>query len=168
MHYKYFITLLLFLGIHQSVNASFVFNPNSIAAYQAIFDLRFNDARRYIRDEKFNNPQNGIPVLLDSYIDFLFLLTSENKIEFEKFKDRKSNRIDAIKKNDKNSPYYLFAQAEIYLQSAMIKAKFGEYMSSTYDFKRAKDLLKENNEKYKDFLPNQKSLGLIEVTATHI
>jgi hypothetical protein len=36
-------------------------------------------------------------------------------------------------------------------------------MSSTYDFKKAKDLLKENNEKYKDFLPNQKSLGLIEV-----
>ena len=163
MQYKYFITLILFFGIHQAVNASFVFNPNSIAAYQAIFDLRFNDARKYIRDEKINNPQNGIPVLLESYIDYLFLLTSENKIEFEKFKNRKSGRIDAIKKNDKNSPYYLFAQAEIYLQSAMVKAKFGEYMSSTYDFKKAKDLLKENNEKYKDFLPNQKSLGLIEV-----
>ena len=102
MQYKYFITLLLFFGIHQAVNASFVFNPNSIAAYQAIFDLRFNDARKYIRDEKINNSQNGIPVLLDNYIDFLFLLTSENKIEYEKFKSRKSDRIDVIKKNEKN------------------------------------------------------------------
>ena len=111
MHYKYFITLIFFFGIHQAANANFVFNSNATAAYQAIFDLRFNDARKYIRDEKINNPQNGIPVLLENYIDYLFLLTSENKIEFEKFKNRKSGRIDAIKKNDKNSPYYLFAQA---------------------------------------------------------
>lgn len=163
MHYKYFITLIFFFGIHQAAKANFVFNSNSIEAYQAIFDLRFNDARKYIRDEKVNNPQNGIPVLLENYLDYVFLITSENTIEFEKFKNRKSGRIDAIKKNDKNSPYYLFAQAEIYLQSGMIKAKFGEYLSSTYDFKRAKDLLTENNVKFRDFLPNQKSLGLIEV-----
>lgn len=163
MQSKYLITLLLFFSIHEAVNANFVFNPNSAAAYQAIFDLRFNDARKLLRDEKINNPKNGIPILLDNYIDFLFLLTSENKIEFEKFKDRKSSRIDAIRKNDKTSPYYLFAQAEIYLQSGMIKSKFGEYMTSTYDFKKAKDLLTENNQKFKDFLPNQKSLGLIEV-----
>ena len=163
MHFKYFISILFFLSIQQAVKANFVFNANSEAAYQAIFDLRFNDARKYIRDEKVINPQNGIPVLLENYIDFLFLLTSENKIEYEKFKSKKSDRIDLIKKNDQNSPYYLFAQAEIYLQSGMIKAKFGDYMSSTYDFKKAKDLLTDNNEKYKDFLPNQKSLGLIEV-----
>ena len=102
MHYKYFITLPLFFGIQQAAKANFVFNSNSIAAYQALFDLRFNDARKYIRDEKINNPQNGIPVLLENYLDYLFLLTSENTIEFEKFKDRKSDRIDAIKKNDKN------------------------------------------------------------------
>ena len=101
MQSKYFLTLLLFLSIHEAVNANFVFNPNSETAYQAIFDLRFNDARKLIRDEKINNPQNGIPILLDNYIDFLFLLTSENKIEFEKFKSRKSGRIDEIRKNDK-------------------------------------------------------------------
>jgi len=163
MHCKYFIFLLLFFGIQQKAKANFEFNSNSIAAYQAIFDLRFIEARKYIRDEKVNNPKNGIPILLDNYIDYLFLLTSENKIEYEKFKSRKSDRIDAIRDNDKNSPYYLFAQAEIYLQSGMIKAKFGDYMSSTYDFKKAKDLLNDNNKKFKDFLPNQKSLGLIEV-----
>ena len=163
MHCKYFISLLFFFGIQQAVKANFVFNPSSTAAYRAMFDLRFNDAKKYIRDEKIKNPQNGIPVLLDNYIDYLYLLTSENKNEYEKFKGRKSDRIDAIKNNDKNSPYYLFAQAEIYLQSGMIKAKFGDYMSSTYDFIKAKNLLTENNEKFKDFLPNQKSLGLIEV-----
>lgn len=163
MHCKYFIFILFFFGIQQAVKANFVFNPSSTAAYRAIFDLRFNDAKKYIGDEKIKNPQNGIPVLLDNYIDYLYLLTSGNKNEYEKFKGRKSARIDAIKNNDKNSPYYLFAQAEIYLQSGMIKAKFGDYMSSTYDFIKAKGLLTENNEKFKDFLPNQKSLGLIEV-----
>ena len=163
MYRKFFISLFFFFSTQQALKANFAFNSNSIAAHQAIFDLRFNDARKYIRDEKLNNPQNGIPVLLENYLDYIFLFTSENTVEFEKFKIRKSERIDAIKKNDKNSPYYLFAQAEIHLQSGMIKAKFGEYVSSSYDFKKAKDLLTENHAKYRDFLPNQKSLGMIEV-----
>ncbi len=140
-----------------------MFNQNCAAAYRAIFDLRFNDARKYIRDERAHNPQNGMPVLLDNYIDYLYLLTTENKTEYEKFKDKKSDRIDVLEDNDKNSPYYLFTQAEVYLQSGMVKARFGDYVSSTLDFKKAKGLLTDNEEKYKGFLPDQKSLGLIDV-----
>lgn len=163
MYYKYFISILFFFGSQQAVKANFVVTSGTAAAYRAIFDLRFNDAKKYIRDEKIKNPKNGIPVLLDNYIDYLYLLTSGNKKEYEKFNAKKSDRIDAIKDNDKNSPYYLFAQAEIYLQSGMIKAKFGDYTASTYDFLKAKNLLTSNNENFSDFLPNQKSLGLIEV-----
>src|SRR4051812_9871675 len=148
MKYKFLFALSFFLCARQSVKANFVFDQNCVAAYRAIFDLRFNDARKYIRDERIRNPQNGIPILLDNYIDYLYLLTTENKNEYDKFKDRKSDRIDDLEDNDKNSPYYLFTQAEVYMQSGMVKARFGDYVSSTLDFKKAKSLLTENEEKF--------------------
>ncbi|GAB2987372.1 hypothetical protein GCM10027049_29050 [Mucilaginibacter puniceus] len=139
-------------------------DANAIAAYQAIFDLRFPEAKRLIQAEKAKNPNNGITILLENYLDYLYLLTSDNKSDYEKFKDRKGDRIDAIGDNDKNSPYYLFAQAEIYIQWGMLKAKFGDYTTSVIDLKKGKNLLIENSEKFKDFLPNQKSLGWVDLT----
>jgi hypothetical protein len=163
MKYKFLFALSLSLFFQQIAKANFVFDQNCAAAYRAIFDLRLNDARKFIREERTRNPQNGIPILLDNYIDYLYLLTTENKNEYERFKDRKSDRIDELEDNDKNSPYYLFTQAEVHLQSGMVKARFGDYVSSTLDFKKAKSLLNDNEEKFKGFLPNQKGLGLIDV-----
>lgn len=158
-----FIFILLLVCAQLPSKASFIFDANSAAAYKAIFDLRLNDARRYIADEKNKNPQNGISILLENYVDYFHLLTSDNKTDYEKFKARRSDRIDALEGNDKSSPYYLFAQAEVYLQWGLLKAKFGDFTSSTMDLRKAQNLLKKNNEKFKDFLPNQKSLALIEV-----
>jgi len=163
IYYKFICVLVLFLGIHLSSKANFVFDANSTAAYKSIFDLRLNDAKKYIEYEKKHFPQNGIAVLLDNYVDYIYLLTSENKSDYEKFKDRKSDRIDALEENDENSPYFLFSQAEVYLQWGLIKVKFGDYSSSTFDLKKAQNLLRKNQEKFKDFLPNKKSLALIDV-----
>lgn len=156
--------LLICLGFQLPAKAGFVMDANSIAAYQAIFDLRFPEAKRLIQAEKAKNPSNGITILLENYLDYLYLLTSDNKSDYEKFKDRKGDRIDAIRENDKNSPYYLFAQAEVYIQWGMLKSKFGDYTSSVIDLNKGKKLLVENNEKFKDFLPNQKSLGWVDLT----
>jgi hypothetical protein len=163
MRLKCLFIILVCCGFQLSAKAGFVMDQNSTAAYKAIFELRFPEARRIIQDEKIKNPNNGITILLDDYVDYLYLLTSDNKADYERFKDRKSDRIDAIKDNDKNSPYYLFAQAEVYIHWGVLKAKFGDYTSSVLDLNKARKLLVENNEKYKTFLPNQKSLGWIDL-----
>ncbi len=116
-----------------------------------------------IQKEKQLNPQNGIAVLLDNYVDYFSLLASESRADYERLKDNKSPRISALGDNEKNSPYYLFSQAEVYLQWGLIKGKFGDYFSSSMDIKKAHNLLVENEEKYPGFLPDQKSLALINV-----
>lgn len=156
--------LIIGLSLQLPAKANFVMDANAIVAYQAIFDLRFPEAKRLIQAEKAKNPNNGITILLENYLDYLYLLTSDNRSDYEKFKDRKGDRIDAIQDNDKNSPYYLFAQAEIYIQWGMLKSKFGDYTTSFIDLNKGKKLLVENNEKFKDFLPNQKSLGWVDLT----
>jgi hypothetical protein len=163
MNFKRLFFLVLFLGCGLTATANYNFNPRCLQAYKAIFDFRLNDARVLIQQEKQQNPQNGIPVLLDNYVDYISLLTSDDKAEYSKQLALRSGRIDALEDNKENSPYYLFARAEVYLQWGLIKGKFGDYMSSASDLKKARALLKENVEKYPDFLPNQKGLALIDV-----
>jgi hypothetical protein len=164
MNYKHnLLFFVLFLCCGLNAHAGFNFNTRCTDAYKNIFGLRMNDARSLIKEERQQDPKNGIPILLDNYVDFLNLLISDNKTEYEKLKDRKSDRIDALEKSDRNSPYYLFSQAEVYLQWGMLKAKFGDYVSAFLDMKKARSLLKENAEKYPDFLPNQKDAALIDI-----
>lgn len=160
---KLLLTFLLFLGVILPSQANFDFNNNCIKAYQAIFDLRLSDAKVLIQQEKKQNPNNGITILLDNYIDYFTLLASENKADYDRLKNNKSSRLEALEKQNKNSPYYLFTQAEINLQWGMLKSRFQDYMSSGLDIKRADNLLSENTVKYPSFLPNKKSSGLIDV-----
>lgn len=160
---KLLLITLLFLGFSHNSSANFDFNSNCIQAYQAIFDLRLSDAKTLIQNEKRQNPNNGIPILLDNYVDYFTLLASENKSDYERLKNLKSGRLDVLEKQDENSPYYLFAQAEINLQWGMLKSRFQDYLSSGMDLKRASNLLADNQAKYPAFLPNKKSAGLIEV-----
>ena len=126
MSFKRLLFLVIFLGCGLTASANYSFNTRCLQAYKAIFDFRLNDARALIQQEKLQNPQNGIPVLLDNYIDYISLLTSDNKTDYNRLLDRKSGRIDILEENKENSPYYLFAQAEVYLQWGLIKGKFGD------------------------------------------
>ncbi|MEJ7694221.1 tetratricopeptide repeat protein [Daejeonella sp.] len=160
---KILLIILLFLGFTLPSKANFEFNSNCLKAYQALFDLRIRDAKALIQLEKKQNPNNGITILLDNYVDYFTLLVTENKADYDRLKNLKSSRLAALEKQSKNSPYYLFAQAEINLQWGMLKSRFQDYMSSGLDIKRADNLLSENAAKYPSFLPNKKSAGLIDV-----
>jgi len=160
---KYLILFFILLLSQLKAHANFNYDANCIAAYNAILSLKINEAKVLIQKEKQQNPQNGIIILLENYVDYFGLLASENKDEYERLKDNKSTRISALEDNDKNSPYYLFSQAEVYLQWGMLKGKFGDFFASGLDIKKAGNLLKENAQKYPDFILNQKSLALVNV-----
>lgn len=160
---RYLFLVFLFLAFSLPASADFNFNNNCIEAYNAILSLRMNDARILIQKEKQQDPQNGIIVLLENYVDYFSLLASDNKNDYDRLKERKSTRVSLLEENDENSPYYRFSQAEVYLQWGLLKGRYGDYTSSAFDLKKAKSLLEDNIEKYPDFLPDQKSLGLINV-----
>ncbi|MGB4774236.1 MAG: tetratricopeptide repeat protein [Daejeonella sp.] len=155
------VLVFIFLLFYTTANANFDFNANCIKAYNHIMGLRLNAARTLITAEKNSNPKNSIPYLLDNYVDYFTLFTTETKVDFELFKKNKTVRLNRLEDEDKKSPYYLFAQAEIHLQSALTKARFDEYFSSAIETNKAYDLLEENAKKFPDFLPNQKSIGII-------
>ena len=130
-------------------------------AYSHIINLEFDLGREYIEKEKKSNPENGLILLNENYIDFLTITIGEDKIYFEKWEYLKSERLQKLSKNDESSPYYLYSQAEINLQWAFSRLKFEEYFTAALELKSAYSLLKKNEQKFPEFDLNKKGLGVL-------
>ncbi|GAA4311321.1 hypothetical protein GCM10023149_06280 [Mucilaginibacter gynuensis] len=161
---KHLLLFFFFCVCSVSTYANFNFNANCVNAYEAIISLRINEARQLIQKEKQHDPKNGIIIMLENYVDFFSLMASDNKNDYERLKDYRSDRLSALEDNsDEKSPYYLYTQAEVYLQWGLLKGRFGDYLSSARDLKKASNLLKENTKKFPDFTPNKKGIALVNV-----
>ena len=154
-------TLLIFI-LSSSLMLSaqtFDFNTGCTEAYEQIFELRFEEAKQKLEQEKLADPNNLIPVFLENYIDFLGLFISEEDELLNQTAGNKEKRLSALKKGEKSSPYYLYTQAEVHMQWAFARIKFGEYVKSFLEIRKAYKLLNENAKKFPEFKPNLKKFG---------
>ena len=120
-----------------------------------------DEAQQIIDKEKKENPKNYLIFFIENYSDFLKLYINDNNTLYDKLLPKFSSRIDKLKNANKNSPFYLYTQADIHLQSALCKIKFGDNLSAVFEVKKAFTLLQENQQKYPTFKPTIKSLGLL-------
>jgi len=154
------ILILIFL-ITIKAEASFTFNDNCKQAYTDMMCLRFVKAGERMQSEKKMNPENQVPFMIENYIDFLKVLIGEEEKDFINLKNNKEPRLQKLAKGGKDSPWYLYSQSLIYLQSGFARIKFGEYVNASLDINRAYRLLVENKRKYPDFVMNKAGLGIL-------
>jgi len=157
------ILIFLFIFISNTCFASFEMNSNMHKAYKHIMNLEFSQAQNYINLEKKNNSSNGLIIINENYIDFLKIIVGEEQLYFLEAKKNKSNRLYALYNCDRESPYYLFSQAELHLQWAFARIKFKEYVQAAYELQKAYRLLQKNSKKFPEFILNQKSLGVLQI-----
>lgn len=165
---KRIFALFLFLSISFHSKANFDFNANCVEAYKAIISLRLEHGKALIEKEKRERPSNTIAILLDNYLDFYTIFTSESQADFNRLKGNKSSRLRRIEKEDEKSPYYLFCQAEVNMQWAITRARFGEYYTAALEINRAYSYLKENRSKFPQFWPNNKDLGILNIVLGNV
>lgn len=146
------------------------FEPNEdiAEAYKLVSSLRFDEARIKIDEIKYHQPDNLLVYHIENYIDFFTLFINENKDEFDRLEKNKDIRIKKINKGDKESPYYLFIKAEINLQWATARLKFGETTTPLLEVYRAFKLLEKNTDKFPYFIENKKSLSIIHAISESI
>lgn len=155
------IIILLSLLFSLEVSASFVFNDNCKQAYTDVMCLRFARADSRMLTERKLNPTNQVPVIIDNYIDFLKVLIGEEDVDFNRLKDMKDIRLQTLARDGKNSPWCLYGQSLIYMQSGIARIKFGEYVSASLEINRAYRLLTENQAKFPEFVMNKVGLGVL-------
>lgn len=139
----------------------FYFSTDLESAYHSVVDLRLEDARIELERIKILEPDNGLVHLVENYIDFFTTFIGEEEDDFDAFMMAKKRRLQAVKKGDVESPYYLFVQAEMLLQSALVRLKFEEYLGAFNEASKAYDLLEYNQKKFPYFVANLKSLGIL-------
>jgi tetratricopeptide (TPR) repeat protein len=144
-----------------SAKSYYDFNETCVIAYNDIIALKLDNGRHALDSIQQLEPNNLIPVLLRNYIDFLEVYTEGSEEIYESKKKRFDQNLDDLKKGDKDSPYYLYAQAEVHTQSAVLHIKFGEYLATIFDVKKALKKLENNQDSFPEFVPNKKSLGML-------
>ena len=158
---RYFHIILALLLISKITFADFLWNKNCKEAYNLSIQLKFDKAHFLLEKEKKENPNNTLVYFIENYSDYLKIQIGEEKSDFEKLKKNKDSRLDFIESDKSSSPWYLYSQAEINLQWAASRLKFGEYFTAAFEINKAYRLIQENNKLYPNFIPNKKSLGLL-------
>jgi tetratricopeptide (TPR) repeat protein len=157
------------------LNASFAFagkyfdfSPNAQDAYKKAVSLRFNESNVQLYNLRTYESDNLLEPYIANYVDFLTVFLNEDKDEYKRLLKNMDGRLEKIAKGDKSSPYYLFTQAEIRLQWAILRGKFGDYLSAINETKQAFALLEQNQKKFPDFVPNKKNLGVMHALVGNV
>ncbi|MFZ4564732.1 MAG: tetratricopeptide repeat protein, partial [Bacteroidales bacterium] len=113
--------------------------------------------------EKNAAPDNLVPVYLENYIDFLTLIIGEERKVYDRLKDQKGERVNALEKGRNDSPYYNFCLGEVHLQWALARLKFGDYAAAAFEIRKAHACFSANDAKFPSFLINKLGLGVVNV-----
>ena len=139
----------------------FTWTPNLKDAYKKILALRFDEASALIAQEKVRDKENRMVYHVENYVDFFSIYINEDKAEFNRLEKNKDERLRKIEEGDSASPYYLYLQATTRLHWALARLKFEEYSTAAFEVNKAFKLLTKNKEKFPDFMPNNKELGIL-------
>lgn len=149
--------------LFKASSAQLYINENCKLAYEYALALRFEKANIYINKEKEIHPNNVYLPYLESYIGFLKTFISEDDNVFRANKDKKDIALDAIIKLEDDSPYKDYLLANVNLQWAFARIKFGEYFTSALEINRAYRLMDKNYKKYPYFYPNKITHAMLTI-----
>lgn len=147
----------LFLLVCGSGRAQeFAFDENRLEAYRLALNLQPAEAFQKLPDE--SSIESAYVASLAEAVE---LLITEDNSKFTEYEGRFQKRVD---KNLKGSPRdYQFLQAEIRLQWAFVYLKFGHELDAALNLRQAYQIAVACKEKYPDYLPIRKTMGLLQV-----
>ncbi len=161
---KHWLILSLLLSCHNFVSGQKVYDFNSSCqlAYQEITKLKISAGLDLIEKAKKQNPENLIPILLESYIDFYILFLNETPTDYQQRYPKYSERLEKLQEGPKNSPFYKYCLSMVRVQKAATSIKYGKLWDAGWDFRKAYQLIKENKKQFPAFTPNDMLLGSLE------
>lgn len=143
----------------------FDFSATCQKAYQQISMLKLDAGARLVQQARQENPNNLIPELLDSYIDFYILFLNEDPAEYQKRFDHFDARIDKVEEGPESSPFYNYCRAALYMQKATVEIKFDRQWAAGWAFRKAFSLIKDNKKRFPSFQLNNMIYGPMQVAA---
>ncbi len=145
----------LLLMVSASAQLVYDFDPTCQKAYNEITSLRLASGKHLLQQARAENPDNLIPDFLESYAHFFELFFNEDPETYQSLKSDFTSILNKLEKGPSSSPFHQYSQAVVLLHKAIVEIKFGEKFSAAWNFKKAFSLIKGNEKKFPDFLPNK-------------
>lgn len=160
---KFVFILLVVSCLFGQCFAYYEFDKKLEQAYNLILTLHFSEAEKILQQAKIEKPGNDLNLLYFNYIDFLKAFISEDRTLFEKLKSNSSLRLSHIEKDKNNlsSPFHQYIEAEILIQQALVRIKFGENIHSANEIRKAYKLIEKNETQFPSFILNKKISGIL-------
>ena len=90
------VLFFIFLATTAHAEKVYDFNTTCQQAYQQIISLKLNAGQQLINQARKENPDNLIPEILDSYIDFFVLFFNEDPADYKIRMPHFSERLDVL------------------------------------------------------------------------
>jgi tetratricopeptide (TPR) repeat protein len=158
----FFVSAFVLAGFLSRAEKVYEFNSTCQQAYQEITKLKLDAGTVLIEKAKKQNPENLIPVILESYVDFVELFFNEDAAAYKSRKGRIDERISLLKDGPENSPFYNFCLCIAYVHKSVIAIKFGENITAGLDIRKAYQYIKANRKQFPTFSPNNLLYGSLE------
>ncbi|KOF03743.1 hypothetical protein OB69_05510 [Roseivirga seohaensis subsp. aquiponti] len=136
--------------------------PNFDLAYHTTLNLNFKASKSILSSlESTEIPMGELYVA--NLNDVLELIFSEDEERYDILKKNESERLKQLENTSTESPYIDFFRAEIKMQWAFVKLKFGNTLNGVWGLRNAYKITEDNIENYPDFKLNFKTMGLLQV-----
>lgn len=161
MKYYIFILIVCFdCNSAFSTNKDFIISANCLAAYDAYLSLQVDEGNKLLNKETIANPNNTFQILLADYQDCIRLLFTNEVQLYEQKKGNFNNRLEILSQANQHSPWFLFAQAEVYFHWALVQFRLGETTNAFFHFRKSFQLLETNQKMFPQFAPNKMLLAV--------
>lgn len=157
-HLAHLFLLFPFWGFGQTYST-----PELDRLYQATLKLNSEQANSILAQYQPEVDPNPFFLYISNLKESIELAISEDQLGFRAFEKNQQNRLDQLELLEDNDPWKLFVKAEIKLQSAFVRLKFGEEFKAAWNLRSSLRFIRRNQEKFPEFLPNNKTLGVLHV-----
>ena len=144
------------------------FDAACAKAYRTIIELRLKDGRAQLAQIRDRDPENLAAVWLEDYADFFEIYIDEDEKSFARLEKDYHERLRLLRQGPEDSPYYRYTQANVMLHWALARLKFGEYVGTMREARKAYKLLVENLQLHPDFVLSRKELGLLQAAVATV
>ena len=135
--------------------------PASRRAYAEVLKLRLEAGRALLRPELAAAPHGPAALLVANCADFIELSVSQDESRYEALTNSQDARLEALD-DAPASALRDYARAEITLQLGLCQLLFKHLVLSGYHLRSGYHQMQDVVNRYPNFLPARKTLGLVE------
>lgn len=107
--------------------------------------------------------QHPVYYLVEDYNDILELIIDEDPERFDAFEEKMEKRVEKVEKLEGHEKWKKLVLGEIKFHWAIVNFKYNNEITAAWNLNQAHSLIKDNQKKYPDFLPNLKTMGIFHI-----